>query len=268
MNSNRRGADSTLLQQAWSATALRDDVALESSNYCAYHDGELFHLLDSSEPSPFTRIAHDAFRSFIEQDNYPCLAARAAVHRSSYRIGAYAQLADERVTRGLLRDMHAFVTERRGLDTHFTTYAAIFREQVPGGEEGFEKALWSQLQRLHELDSKFYAWDSRVGSHPHSADFSFSVGGEAFFVIGLHPNAEREARRFPWPALIFNAHEQFEELKDDGLFDNLQRQIRARDMKLQGDINPNLANYGEESESRQYSGRKVGADWKCPFRPN
>ena len=40
---------------------------------------------------------------------------------------------------------------------------------------------------------------------------------------------------------------------------------RARDLALQGSINPNLADFGTAPETRQYSGRKVEAGWKCPF---
>ena len=38
-------------------------------------------------------------------------------------------------------------------------------------------------------------------------------------------------------------------------------------MSLQGTINPNLADFGDASEARQYSGRAVEANWTCPFRP-
>jgi hypothetical protein len=41
--------------------------------------------------------------------------------------------------------------------------------------------------------------------------------------------------------------------------------VRERDFKLQGSLNPNLSNFGEQSEARQYSGRAVETDWKCPF---
>ena len=41
--------------------------------------------------------------------------------------------------------------------------------------------------------------------------------------------------------------------------------IRARDMAFQGSLNPVLKNFGESSEARQYSGRAVPDDWKCPF---
>jgi FPC/CPF motif-containing protein YcgG len=34
---------------------------------------------------------------------------------------------------------------------------------------------------------------------------------------------------------------------------------------VQGTLNPNLADFGERSESRQYSGREVEEGWRCPF---
>jgi len=34
---------------------------------------------------------------------------------------------------------------------------------------------------------------------------------------------------------------------------------------VQGSLNPNLADFGERSEARQYSGREVEEHWRCPF---
>ncbi|MDQ6747348.1 MAG: YqcI/YcgG family protein [Candidatus Dormibacteraeota bacterium] len=39
-------------------------------------------------------------------------------------------------------------------------------------------------------------------------------------------------------------------------------------MRLQGSLNPNLSNYGDRPESRQYSGRAVGDAWRCPMHPS
>ena len=41
--------------------------------------------------------------------------------------------------------------------------------------------------------------------------------------------------------------------------------IRNRDEKLQGSINPMMRDFGQGSEARQYSGRAVNDEWKCPF---
>ena len=94
--------------------------------------------------------------------------------------------------------------------------------------------------------------------------FSFSFAGRAFFVVGLSPGGERWARTFPWPTLAFNAHSQFEQLRETGQFERIQAVIRDRDRELEGDLNPNLSNFGEHTEARQYSGREVEADWVCP----
>ena len=41
--------------------------------------------------------------------------------------------------------------------------------------------------------------------------------------------------------------------------------FRAREMKWQGSLNPNLSGFGERSEAREYSGRAIEDDWRGPF---
>jgi FPC/CPF motif-containing protein YcgG len=242
-----------LLECAWLAP-FDDDTAKANSQYCAFHEGELVRLLETAEPTAFAHVSHDAFRSFVLSKAFPCLGASAALHRNTYRFGAYERLDHADVTKGLMRDLYAFVAERRGIG-----------ETPRSGEFGFEKALWSQLQRLHELDRQYHVWDPSVSAAPADPNFSFSLAGNAFFVVGLHPGASRQARRFAWPVLVFNAHQQFEDLKTDGTFNGLQAKIRDRDIALQGSINANLADFGHQSEARQYSGREVEPEWECPF---
>jgi len=45
----------------------------------------------------------------------------------------------------------------------------------------------------------------------------------------------------------------------------VQEVIRDRERNLQGNLNPNLADFGTRSEARQYSGRPVEEEWRCPF---
>ena len=85
-------------------------------------------------------------------------------------------------------------------------------------------------------------------------------------MVGLHPHASRPARRFPNPTLVFNLHDQFERLREKGIYERMRERILDRDKELAGDINPMLARHGESSEARQYSGRVVEDDWQCPFR--
>jgi FPC/CPF motif-containing protein YcgG len=253
------------LECAW-LNPFDSDTARAHSAYHALHDGELVRLLESAAPTPFASVANAALRAFVFDDAFSCLGAKSALRRGTYRLGAYARLDDPGVTEGLARDLYAFVTECASAPEAFTTFVAVFRDGAAAGEAAFERALWSQLQRLHDLDARYYFWDPRVSDDPDDPRFSFSLAGNAFFVVGLHPHASRRARRFAWPALVFNAHVQFERLRTEGRFARLQHQIRERERRLDGALNPNLAEFGAASEARQYSGRRVEEGWHCPFR--
>ena len=149
--------------------------------------------------------------------------------------------------------------------SEYATFVAIFKRPRELNEIEFENLFWQQLRALHRYDGAHFDWDPSVGSHPADPHFSFSFAGQALYVIGMHPNSSREARRFPWPALVFNPHEQFERLRADGKWKRMQETIRSRDFELQGSINPMLSDFGEQSEARQYSGRAVEDNWQAPF---
>jgi FPC/CPF motif-containing protein YcgG len=257
----------SFIHDAWVANPFDSNAAKQHSSYSGYHGGQLVRLLETAAPGAFAQVAHDAFRDWVLDPEFSCLAGRSALRRLSYRFGAYDRLDDDAVTEGLARDLYAFAAERAGFRSDFTTFVAVFRGDRELDEAAFETHLWSQLQRLHDLDARYHAWDPRVVSDPADPQFSFSVAGTAYFVVGMHPQASRRARRFAWPALVFNAHEQFEQLRIGGTLPGLKHQIRQREIALDGTINANLNDYGQDSEAKQYSGRATGEDWKCPFRP-
>lgn len=255
------------LERVWNENPFDGSAARRHSSYAGCCDGELVRLLETRPPAPFAITAHEAFREFVLGSRFSCLAGRSAVRRETYRIGAYERFDDPDVTEGLARDLFAFAGERAGFGSDFTTFVAFFRRARAFTEADFERRLWSQLQRLHDCDVNFHAWDPRVDEDPSSSSFSFSFAGQAFFVVGLHAQASRSSRRFLWTTLVFNAHEQFEHLKASGSFHRLQGAIRKRELAIDGSINPNLAPFGSASEARQYSGRHVPEGWRCPFRP-
>ncbi|HET6231051.1 MAG TPA: guanitoxin biosynthesis heme-dependent pre-guanitoxin N-hydroxylase GntA [Longimicrobiaceae bacterium] len=203
------------------------------------------------------------FEAFVNAPGFSCLGARAALHHDAYRFGAYGEMGGEAATSALSRDLAAFA-EGHGEDD-FASFVAVFLEHPAEAEAEFEARLWKQLRALHAADPSA-EWDPAVSDDPADPHFSFSFGGRAFFVVGLHPASSRAARRFGWPALVFNPHAQFERLRADGRYGRLREAIRAREMALQGSLNPNLADFGEQSDARQYSGRAVEPGWRCPFR--
>jgi hypothetical protein len=142
----------------------------------------------------------------------------------------------------------------------------IFEQPNTLNEAEFDRFMWMRLQALSDLDSVNYKFDLRVDSNPKSADFSFSLKEEAFFIIGLHPGSSRPTRKFKYPALTFNPHIQFEHLRQMQKFEKMQQAVRKRDLKVSGSINPMLTNYGEASEVYQYSGINYDLSWECPYK--
>jgi hypothetical protein len=205
----------------------------------------------------------EEFRAFVFDPGFSCLGARAALRHDRHTIRAYPALGSAAATAGLARDLADFAPGAE--DTEFTTFVAVFMGAAPEGEAEFEALLWAQLQALHEADAA-PAWAPAASDRPEDPRFAFSFAGTAFFVVGMHPDSSRLARRFGWPALVFNARAQFDRLRTDGRYYGLRDRIRARELALQGALNPNLADFGEASEARQYSGRAAEPEWRCPFR--
>lgn len=211
----------------------------------------------------------ESFMAFIDDDTFPCVGAKAALARGAIQTHEFAVLGNHGNDQPMLDGLSEFVAiiEDEACDKDTVhSYVAIFRGPDDMSELRFEALLWSQLWRLHRLDVQAGNPAAKdVSNDTASPQFSLSVAEHPFFIIGLHAHASRLARRFSHPALVFNSHRQFEKLREDGRFGKMQTATRSRDVELQGSVNPNLADYGEESEARQYSGRKVEAGWKCPF---
>ncbi|MDB4892583.1 MAG: YqcI/YcgG family protein [Gemmatimonadetes bacterium] len=209
--------------------------------------------------------ARAEFRAFVGDPRFPCLAGKGVVNSNGHEVGVYGALGSLRSTRELTRDLAAFVRTIAEKDAALRTFVAVFPQAIAAQERAFEDQLWTQLQRLHDAEGVAATWDAAVSDDPEDPQFSFSHAGCALFVVGLHPRSSRMARRFRWPALVFNPRAQFERLRSDGKFERLRGLVRDREIALQGTLNPNLADFGEQSEARQYSGRATEQDWKCPF---
>jgi len=237
--------------------------AVANSSYDAFADGKLVRPF-GGVVTAVEEFVHDSFRSLVLNPKFACVAAKSAIRSGNYRFANYPELGAGEVVEGVARDLFAFVQEQ-GLFEGFSSFVATFQNPATMSEEEFEARLWQTLQALHDLDSSHSEWDSSVSSDPADPAFSFSFAGRAFFIVGLHPGSSRLTRRFAFPTLVFNAHDQFEALRSEGKFDRVKEVIRARDMILQGSLNANLSDFGERSDATQYSGRPVEPGWRCPF---
>ncbi|RAO04285.1 hypothetical protein GUI43_03200 [Micromonospora noduli] len=236
---------------------------------CLYHGGATkLRGISMARQDEFVQKSGrltSAFEDWIAGTAFSCLGARASVRQKQLYCVELKSMLDVDSTRELHREIVDFVDQARLHETRFSSFAAIFENPRRLSETEFEHTLWAQLAMLRQVDREKYAWAPGVSSDPHSLDFAYSVAGHPFFVVGLHSQASRISRRFTHPVLVFNSHIQFDQLKQEGLYASLQDKIRARELRLQGSINPNLADFGEQPEAPQYSGRPQPAEWRCPI---
>lgn len=202
-------------------------------------------------------------KKFIVEDDHPCVMAQTVFSMDKVDLHVYENFGSKNTAQKILKDIKSYLAKYNFETNDFYTFVATFPDRKEYTEAQFEELLWKQLQFIHEVDDQ--PWDPTVSSDPESKEFSFSILGKAFYMVGLHPNSSRKARQSPVPAIAFNLHWQFEKLREMGAYHNVRDKIRERDRELQGDNNPMLEDFGEKSEARQYSGRKVGEEWKCPF---
>lgn len=181
----------------------------------------------------------------------------------NYQLKLYDDIESDAVIKPILADIENYLEHYDFESNQFETLIMCFTQNEFQTEMEFEKALWNLLQKLHNTDDT--AWDSNVSDNPEDINFSFSIKGKAFYIVGMHPQSSRLARQAPYCTVVFNLHWQFEKLREMGTYQKVKNRIRKRDAALQGFINPTLKDFGQDSESRQYSGRKIDDSWKCPF---
>ncbi|MDC6351488.1 guanitoxin biosynthesis heme-dependent pre-guanitoxin N-hydroxylase GntA [Zeaxanthinibacter sp. PT1] len=203
------------------------------------------------------------FHHFILDQDHPCIMARTMFKLDTFKLKAYPAMGSAQTTDKLLDDLENYLDNYDFSSTEFYSFIAAFPEMNIQTEVEYEQLLWKQLQQLHLKDDK--DWDPDVSSDPDAPDFSFSLLGKAFYIVGMHPKSSRLARRSPVPCIVFNLHWQFEQLREMGTYQRIRDTIRERDKERNGSVNPMLSDFGTSSEARQYSGRQVPGAWQCPF---
>lgn len=206
------------------------------------------------------------YSQWILEEDHPCIMAQTVFSQDNVIIRDYKETGSLKTAEKLLKDLKVYISNYDFESNDFQSFIAIFSESEIEDEDEFELVLWKQLSDLNKIDHA--TWDKRVSNDPANDNFSFSLAGQAFYVVGMHPESSRKARRSPYPSIVFNLHVQFEKLRKMGAYHKVRDKIRERDINLQGAINPMLEDFGNSSEAKQYSGKATGKDWVCPFLNN
>lgn len=214
---------------------------------------------------PQARISA-SLRDHVGQAGFPCVGAKSALAGGRLEIVTAWLLTSAWNDIAIHQRLMDWSEEYRGEPTGLRSLAVVFSGPTDLDEQHFEEAMWNRLQSLAAKDGWLgQRHDPAVSSDPEEPHFSLSFGNQAYFVVGMHPNASRTARRIEFPVLVFNLHDQFERLRASERYERMREVIIRRDAALDGSPNPMLVRFGTVSEARQYSGRQVGLGWKCPY---
>ena len=176
------------------------DCAVCAHGHCGRPD-RVRRMKTLQAPVP-TRIADDgiatAFLSFVADESFPCVGAKAALARDAIETHAFERLGNRANDAPLLDALAAFARRIDIIpeqDTTVHSFVALFDGPTDMDERRFEAMLWSQLQRLHDLDAhRGTRWAEGIARGPDDPRFSLSLAGHPFFVIGLHPGASIRRR--------------------------------------------------------------------------
>ena len=234
------------------------------------HDGTLIRCACGEDDAPLgpegLALLTRQMREALRRRDYPCVAAQQSFFREDYSVGIYDGFGQGACWRELRADLLSFLDDQRRTGSTLSTMWAVFPDAAERSEDRFEDDLWRELSFLSSVETRAEDWGDDERSDPTRQDFALRLGGHSLFVVGLHPQSSRKARRFPFTALVVNSFDQFAKLAAEGRYVPMVETNRARDRAFQGDVNPMALEHGEKWESIQFSGKSNRADWKCPFR--
>lgn len=191
--------------------------------------------------------------------------AKAAIKTGMVDVHSTKDITDPESIAGIQLRLYEFIDRFRLQSKKLSSFILTIHDEELMNFDRFETEFFNFLQGLRELDRKLYLHDPRVSSDPGDSNFSYSIKSEAFFIVALHPESPRLARRFKRPAIVFNPHIQFDNLRRKNVFQKIKNVIRSKDKKLQGTINPMLNDFGVRSEVFQYMGRIYAPDETIPL---
>ena len=211
------------------------------------------------------RIKKDLQRFILDQD-HPCIMAQILARQKNIEFDIYSKMESSLTAQKLLKNIGEFIENYDFEDDYFKSYFAVFPDEKFNSEEDFENAMWELLRFVNLYDKE--PWDYSVSKNTENCNFSFSIQGKAFYIVGMHPKSSRTARQTKYPVLVLHLHWQFEQLRKRGLYQKIKNHIRQREIEKNGSVNPVLKDFGKASEAIQYSGRNNSSEWKCPFLKN
>lgn len=210
-----------------------------------------------------------AFWDFIGSDAFVCTGGKSAHNRDAYRCGLHAAQGTDEAAKSLAAHLYRFQAERASgkLPFLYCVYAAFFDGPEITSEVEAHNLVWQQLQKLHEVDMQYHDYPKDISNDVTSSQFSFAVGGQLYMVPSLNPFSSRLTRKYKRQVMVFIPREEFHYIYDNGIYQKMQKKIRAHDIRLQGSYNPMLDLHDAgSSDAVTFSGMHVKSAAECPFK--
>jgi FPC/CPF motif-containing protein YcgG len=218
---------------------------------------------DGNKPGRLAKHLGALQRGFSAQ--HPCIGARSVAVNGNLFVSIYPDMTSVASAVTALLNLEEYLRISDEIEDHVKTLALVFNEPIRDNDD-FAQKYWAFVQRMHDLDCQTNQYDPTVSPDPNSTNFELSLGGRAIFTTTLNPGHSRTARHAPYPTWVCNQTRQFNRLRELGLFEKWQTQIRTADadMDPSGIPNPILADHGYSSAADQLAGVAVQP---CPFKP-
>lgn len=219
--------------------------------------------LDGAKPTDLEKFIGQYLLGFLFQ--HPCIGARALANKSEMKDDQiiphqglhYAVYPDMRSVSSaimFLTDLENYYTRSDDIDPIIKTFAAIFVATDILSQEDFANKYWSFVQTVSDISSLTH--DFGPITDVQAEDFELYLAGRAVFTTTLNSQSPRSARRFSYSTWVMNQTRQFDELRENGLFENWKTSIRKHDAGVDpsGVPNPILADHGTASAIGQLAG--------------
>ncbi|NQV91781.1 YqcI/YcgG family protein [Candidatus Woesearchaeota archaeon] len=211
------------------------------------------------EKCPYNSIS--AFEKFVNQDAFVCIMGKMAVGNGNYQFKKNGNMTHFQTAAMLCEALYVFI-EERGIaqfsnenlsKNNYISFVAEFSNQNFSCEGEAAYSLHTLLYNMHQYDkNKGHRWFEGVSANPKSQDFSYCIGGEAFFIPFFHNQSAYGQRRYNHPLLVFNSHRMFQILRENGTFTKIRNKIRKKGIQEYAEVPKLLSDFGQGLEFPQY----------------
>lgn len=156
---------------------------------------------------------------FVLDYKHPCIVAQILAKQKNIEFDIFSKMESSLTAQKLLNNIGEFIENNDFEDGNFKSYVAVFPDEDFKSEESFENALWQLLSFVNLYDKE--PWDPSVSKNREDCNFSFSINGNAFYIVGLHAQSPITARQTRYPILVFNLHRQLKKLRKPQLYKKL-----------------------------------------------